>query len=110
MSEILTQQVVGRFRDLNGDAESESLQISLSQRLALYEDFQVNGNEKSVALDEQGNWQIELLDTDGMTNVESAKSAEEVYYIFEINGRIYKKLVPVGPHCRDFNDLPNKIF
>ena len=103
MTEIQIQQVAGSFRDLEGNAESQSLKISLSEKLVLYKDqSQIVGCEKAVTLDAYGNWTTELVDTDNIIG--------EIYYKFEINGRIYRKLVPVNPHCWDFNDLPNFIF
>jgi len=103
MSELDIQQVAGYFRDIEGNAESRSLKISLSERLVLYKDeSQIVGDEKTVPLDLDGNWSTELVDTDSMLG--------EIYYKFEINGRIYRKLVPVHPHCWDFNDLPDFIF
>lgn len=103
MTELEIQQLAGFFRDLEGNAESQSLKISLSERLVLYKDqSQIAGDEQTVTLDADGNWSAELVDTDNMTG--------EIYYKFEINGRIYRKLIPVNPHCWDFNDLPDFIF
>ena len=104
MSEVdVKQQVAGYFRDLEGNPESESFKIYLSEILALYKnESQIIGAEKTVQMDEFGEWQTELIDTDNMVG--------DVYYNFEINGRIYRKLVPVASHCRDFNDLPDFIF
>ena len=91
MTEIYKQQIAGYFRDIEGEAESESLKISLSEQLILYkEQSQIAGDEQTVTLDVDGNWATEIVDTDNMLG--------EVYYKFEINGRIYRKLVPVHPH------------
>jgi len=103
MTEIQTQQIAGSFRDLKGDAESRSFTVSLSEKLVLYKNqSQIVGDETTVSLDVDGNWATELVDTDNMVG--------EVYYKFEINGRIYRKLVPVHSHCWDFNDLPDFTF
>ncbi len=103
MNELETQQIAGNFFDLEINPETAALKISLSQSLILYKgNNQILGDEKLVSMSEDGSWQTELVDTDNMP--------DGTHYIFKINNRIYKKLVPVSPHCHNFNDLPDMIF
>ena len=102
MSEPHRQQVAGRFKDLDVTPETSSLFISLNKRLALYgEDIQIVGDRTEVEMDVEGSWQTELVDTDNME--------EGTFYRFEINGRIYEKLIPTAVHCWQFNLLPDWV-
>ncbi len=103
MSDLLNKQIVrGNLLDLGFNPEAGSLKISLNERLAFYKnDTQIPGDQRLVAVDEFGDWETELLDTDNM--------AGEIHYIFEINRRLYKKLVPVSEFAQDFTSLPNFI-
>lgn len=103
MNEIEIQQVAGQFFDLEGDPEINSLKISLNLTAVIYKnETQIIGDQRLVEMDEEGNWATQLVDTDNMS--------DEAHYIFKINDRIYKKFVPVGVHCHNFNDLPDVIF
>lgn len=103
MNELETQQIAGKFFDLEINPETAALAISLNQPLVLYKKkIQITGDEKLVSMSEDGSWQTELVDTDNMP--------AGTHYIFKINDRIYKKLVPVSPQCHNFNDLPDMIF
>jgi hypothetical protein len=103
MNEIEIQRVAGKFLDLDINPETQALKISLNRPLVLYKNrTQITGDQQTVAMNEDGSWQTELVDTDNMTG--------EIWYIFEINDKIYRKLVPVSAHCHNFNDLPDMIF
>lgn len=96
------QQVAGSFKGLDVSPETDKLKISLNKRLALYgECCQIQGTQTEVEMDAEGNWSTELVDTD---NMESG-----TFYRFEINGRVYEKLVPVAAHCLEFNQLPDWV-
>lgn len=103
MSDILNKQIIrGNLSDLGFNPAPGQLKISLNQRTALYKtESQIIGDQRLVEIDEFGDWQTELLDTDNL--------AGEIYYIFEINQRIYKKLVPVSLFTAEFVDLPDFI-
>lgn len=101
MSVLNTQKVYGNLFDLGLSPESaEKITICLSEPLVLYgEDSQLIGDESTVDVDEFGDWEADLVDTDGMEN--------GVYYSFEIAGRIYKKYAPVSVQDWLFVDLPD---
>ncbi len=103
MNDLLNKQIVrGNLFDLGFSPDVQELKISLNERLGLYKnETQISGNQRLVSVDEFGDWETELLDTDNM--------AGEIHYIFEINCRLYKKLVPVSEFAQDFTSLPNFI-
>lgn len=103
MSDLLNKQIVrGNLFDLGFSPDVRELKISLNERLGLYKnETQISGDERLVTVDEFGDWETELLDTDNMVG--------EIHYIFEINRRLYKKLVPVSEFAQDFTSLPNFI-
>jgi hypothetical protein len=103
LSDFLNKQIVkGNLLDLGFSPDVQELKISLNERLALYKnETQIPGDQRLVAVDQFGDWETELLDTDNM--------AGEIYYIFEINRRLYKKLVPISQFAQDFTSLPNFI-
>ena len=96
------QTVKGKLADLNLSPGETAIKIRLSRELVLYKDnSQIIGDERIVQADEDGNWEAELLETDNMS--------DEGHYIFNINGRIYQKFVPVDSHDWEFYDLPNAL-
>lgn len=103
MSDLLNKQIVkGNIVDLGFSPVAGNLKISLNERLGLYKnETQISGDQRLVTVDEFGDWETELLDTDNMVG--------EIHYIFEINRRLYKKLVPVSEFAQDFTSLPNFI-
>lgn len=103
MSDLLNKQIVrGNLLDLGFSPDVQELKISLNERLALYKnETQIPGDSRLVEVDDFGDWETELLDTDNMSG--------EIHYIFEINRRLYKKLVPVSQFAQDFTSLPNFI-
>lgn len=103
MSDLLNKQIVrGNLLDLGFSADIQELKIFLNERLGLYKnETEIIGDDRLVEVDEFGNWETELLDTDNM--------AGEIYYIFEINRRLYKKLVPVSGFALEFTSLPDYI-
>lgn len=100
MSDTLNKQIVrGNLADLGFEPVAGVLKISLSQRLALYKnETQIIGDEQLVTIDESGQWETALLDTDNM--------AGDIYYIFKINQRTFLKLVPASNFAADFTSLP----
>lgn len=107
MSDVLgIQTVKGNLLDFGFQPKTGLLNISLSAKLALYkEQTQIIGDERQVAIDENGDWQAELIDTDNMLS-DSDGAEGEVFYVFEINQRIYKRFVPVSVYDLEFADLP----
>jgi len=94
------QAIYGKLAELDSAApEGFEVKVALNRELVLYKnEFQIVGDERTTETDQDGNWRFDLLDTDGME--------EETYYIFNINGRIYRKLVPVSAVGWEFADLP----
>lgn len=99
MSYILkTIKVRGKNLDLNGESGLQ-IKVSLNQKLVLYKDaIQVVGDEKIVIPDADGYWEIDLLDTDNMS--------ENPFYIFDIGGMKYRRYLPVSVSDYEFADLP----
>ncbi len=94
------QRISGKLFDLDWiAAEGAKIKIRLSQKLIFYkEETQIVGDERMVQVNQDGEWEVLLLDTDSMS--------DEAFYQFDINGRIYRRFVPVNVHGWDFYDLP----
>lgn len=99
MSDPETRKVMGNLLDLGLSAGAENIAVSLNWPLVLYkEDLQIFGDEQLISLDENGEWEASLIETD---NMESG-----AHYVFRVNQRIYKRLVPAFASDYQFRDLP----
>ena len=99
MSSLETRNVRGNLLDLGLDQGAESLEVGLSASIIQYKDeFQLVGDEQLILIDQYGEWNANLVDTDNMP--------DGSHYVFKAEGRIYRRLVPLSAADWRFRDLP----
>jgi len=99
MSELESRNVRGNLLDLGLEPGAENLKVELSAPIILYKDeFQIVGDEQEIAIDEYGDWNVDIVDTDNMS--------EGSHYVFKVEGRLYRRLVPLSAADWQFRDLP----
>ena len=99
-----TSTVNGNLSDLDAlPQENIEIRIALNLPEVFYKtDTQIIGKEKTVLTDANGDWTVDLVETDNM--------ADKAFYIFKIKEQEFKKQVPVSGVDLNFTELPDVVF
>jgi hypothetical protein len=99
MNSLELRNVRGNLLDLGLAPGAESLEVGLSASIIPYKDeFQLVGDELEIEIDSYGEWNADLVDTDNMP--------DGSHYVFRVEGRLYRRLVPLSAPDWRFRDLP----
>lgn len=95
---IAKVDVKGNIFDLSGEPVDKPLLAGLNKPSTRYKNqHQISGAAKQIDSDEDGAFTARLVETTSMT--------PDSYYRLEINGEIFRKIIPDFPLSLDFNDL-----